>query len=122
MNDFTGSWSGMMFDAEGGRARGSLELKGGKGEIKGSSNVTVIGEHSGIELKGKVRGKYGKGGTVTLIQEFKEAGIRVVFEGRGMALKTHAEASLYGTYQVEGRETGDLAGGVAIFWRYRARK
>ncbi len=110
------TWSGLMLDVEGARARVSVDLDATAESPQGEVRVTLVTEDKGEETKGRVVAR-SAGGDVRLVFEL-EGQTTVEVVGRRLPLQHHARAAIYGTYQARGGRAPSLSAGVIVLWLY----
>jgi hypothetical protein len=112
-----GTWSGMMFSAEGDRAEVSMNLKNQKGDVQ----ITVIGDEIGETVKGRITRLDSQNNKLHLVWEIDNGKGEQEFACTFQSLKRHAEAAIYGLFSSV-QSTPELPdSGVLIVWRYSGR-
>lgn len=111
------TWSGLMLDVEGARARVSVDLDGTAESPQGEVRVTLVTEDKGEETKGRGVAYRAEGDDVRLVFEL-EGQTTVEVVGRRLPLSHHARAAIYGTYQARGGRAPSLSAGVIVLWLY----
>jgi hypothetical protein len=109
------TWSGLMLDVEGARARVVLDLDRQGDTPQGEVRLTLVTEDTGEETKGRV--DWRGGDDVRLVFEL-EGRATVEIVGRRVSPQHHAKSAVYGTYQARGGAALSLSAGVVVLWLY----
>jgi hypothetical protein len=128
MSDLSGRWEGLLVDTAGVQQRAEFDLDEKDGGIEGSAGLTVVDTHEREQRRAKVEGGHGRGARArgegdgdddVELSIRTEDGGTFTFRGRSGDPGQHAEAVVYGTYEVSGAKDLPASAGVAILWRYK---
>lgn len=126
MTELSGHWEGLLVDTAGVQQRAEFDLDEKDDTVEGSAGLTVVDTHEQPQKRAKVRGGRGGGARARAGDEGEvelsittETGGTFSFRGRSGDPGQHAEAVVYGTYEVSGDKDLRESAGVAILWRYR---
>lgn len=126
MTVLTGHWEGLLVDTAGVQQRAEFDLDEKDDTIEGSAGLTVVDTHERSARRAKVEGGRGAGARGRAGDEDEvelsirtEDGGTFTLRGRSGDPGEHAEAVVYGTYEVSGAKDLPVSAGVAILWRYR---
>lgn len=124
MADMSGHWEGVLIDTAGIQQRAEMDLDETAETLEGSAGLTVVDTHERAEQKAKVTGPKPteRGGESADGVEFSialETGGQFNFHGRSGDAGAHAEAVVFGTYDVTEQGELPVSAGVAVLWRYR---
>jgi hypothetical protein len=114
MLDTDGNWSGTLFAAEGMQARIELRLRDQEGEV----SLTVVSDDPREAPKeGKVRVRRSND-EIRLLCALEQGAQSLEITGRIQSLRVHAEAVIYGTFEMRNARSQSKEVGVVIIWRF----